>query len=82
MASTCDIYKGGIKLGSGVIAEDLFTVTSWVPLVSTARINSRNIRVTCTQAGTHAGRTFNTRITDDNGSGTLTMRNRCHFVGA
>jgi hypothetical protein len=41
-----------------------------------------HVAVQITQAGTHVGRTWRTKITADNGAGTLTLRDKCPFVGA
>lgn len=84
MASTCKVYKHGVLLGAGSIADDSASLTSWVPDAGSVLppIARRNVQVTCTQSGTHLGRTFNTRILADNGSGTLTMNDKCPFVGA
>lgn len=84
MASTCQIYKGPILLGSGTIMANGFTVTSWVvdAAFKGKPILRRNVSVTNTQAGTHQGRTWRTRVVADNGSGTLTLADACPHVGA
>jgi hypothetical protein len=41
-----------------------------------------NVTVLVTQAGTHKGRTFNTRVLADNGAGTLTIAHTVPWVGA
>lgn len=84
MASTVELYKGPIRLGAGVAAAASFNITSWVVQsgFSGPAILNRNVSVTVTQAGTHAGRTYRARVTADNGSGTLTLNHRCPFVGA
>jgi hypothetical protein len=84
MASTCDVYKNGIKIGAGSVAAGSTSLTSWVPTsgASLPAVARRNVRVQITQAGTNVGRSFNTQILTDNGAGTLTMRDACPFVGA
>jgi hypothetical protein len=41
-----------------------------------------HVTVHVTQAGTHVGRTWYTRVLSDNGAGTLTLVDACPFVGA
>lgn len=41
-----------------------------------------HVTVHVTQAGTHVGRSWHTKIVDDNQAGTLTLRDACPFVGA
>ena len=81
MASTCDIYKHGIKLGSGSCEAASASITSWTAVGSPHTVR-RNVQIVVTQAGTHAGRSWNTRILADNGSGTLTVADACPYVGA
>jgi hypothetical protein len=84
MASTCKIYKGSALLGSGSIMDGSFSVTGWVvdSAFSGKPILRRNVSITNTQAGTHQGRTWRTRVTADNGAGTLTIADKCPHVGA
>ena len=84
MASTCQLWKAGILLGAGSIAEGSASITSWVPTAGSVLppISKRSVQVMCTQAGTNLGKSFTTRIDNDNGSGTLTMRDQCPLVGA
>lgn len=84
MASTCKIYKGGILLGAGSCSAGSASITSWVVQAgfSGPAILRRNVDVTITQAGTHAGRTWKARVTADNGAGTLTLSEKCPYVGA
>ena len=84
MASTCRVYKNGTLLGAGSIAADSASITSWVPNAGSSLppIARRNVQVQCTQAGVNVGKSFATQILADNGSGTLTMRDKCPFVGA
>jgi hypothetical protein len=41
-----------------------------------------HVTILVTQAGTHVGRSWYTKILSDNGAGTLTVRDACPFVGA
>lgn len=84
MASTCKIYKGPILLGAGSCSDGSTSITSWVvdSAYSGKAILRRNVNITVTQAGTHAGRTWRTNVTADNGSGTLTVARKCPFVSA
>jgi hypothetical protein len=41
-----------------------------------------HVTVHVTQAGTHVGRSWYTKIVDDNQAGTLTLRDACPYVGA
>jgi hypothetical protein len=87
MASTCTINKGSRQIGTGSVAAGSASVTSFTltDAVYNTRVHGsfgRNVVVTITEAGTHLGRSFPTRITADNGSGTLTLRDVCPFVGA
>ena len=84
MASTCKLYKGSILLGAGSISDGSASITSWVVDAgySGKAILGRYVGVEVTQAGTQAGRVIFTRITADNGAGTLTMAAKCPFVGA
>lgn len=79
MASTCDVYKGGIKLGSGSVEAASASLTSYS---GTAPVNLRNVMVTITQAGTHVGRSYFTRVISGSGTATLVLRDTCPFVGA
>jgi hypothetical protein len=85
MASTVDLYKGPVKLGSGTAAAGSTSITGFtnaVGLSYRAGTNKRRVQILVTQAGTHVGRTWTTRVLADNGSGTLTLRDACPFVGA
>lgn len=79
MASTCIVYKGGLQLGTASCAADSTSLSSYS---GTAPIDLRNVTVTVTQAGTHAGRSWNTRVQSGSGSSTLVVRDACPFVGA
>lgn len=86
MASTCTISKGSRQIGTGSVSANSPNVTSFVlkDKVYGTNINGfgRKVTVTITQAGTHLGRSFQTRIKSDNGAGTLTLRHACPFVGS
>ena len=84
MASTCKLYKGPILLGAGSCAADSASITSWVIQsgYSGKPVLRRNVSITVTQAGTHSGRTWRANVVADNGSGTLTLSEKCPFVGA
>lgn len=79
MASTCSVYKHGILLGTGSVSAGSASLTSYS---GTAPRNGRNVNVVVTQAGTHAGRSFAARILSGSGSSTLTLSEKCPFVGA
>ena len=81
MASTCDIYKHGIKLGSGSCAGTSASITSWSAVGSPHTVG-RNVQIVVTQAGVYAGQSWRTRILTDNGSGTLTLKDACPFTDA
>lgn len=79
MASTCSLYKHGILLGTGSCAADSASITSYS---GTAPGPGRNINVVVTEAGTHAGRSWRARITAGSGTSTLTLSDKCPYVGA
>lgn len=81
MASTCEVWKAGIKLGAGTCAANSTSITSYTATLSRV-CHRRNVEIMVTQAGTHVGRTWRTRVTNDNGSGTLTLADPCPYVGA
>jgi predicted O-methyltransferase YrrM len=83
MASTCKLTKGSQVLGTGSVTGASASLTSWsATAAQIPKIRGRFVCVEITQAGTHLARTFWTRVLDDNGSGTLTLRDACPFVGA
>jgi hypothetical protein len=83
---TVDIYRAGIKLGSGTATGGSASISSYtafnpglgsdvartLPKFATPR---SQVEVTVTQAGTKAGMTFNTRIVTDGGA-TLTLEHK------
>lgn len=96
MASTVDLYVGPIKIGAGSAAAGSASISSytdtsgiaaaWKASVSTQSSGAGfdrhpHVTVHVTQAGTHVGRSWYTKITADNGSGTLTLRDAAPFVG-
>ena len=87
MASTCDVYKNGIKLGTGSCAGGSATISSYDDFNAGLagdldRIASRrNVQIVVTEAGTHLGRSWNTNVLTETGSA-LTLRDVCPFVAA
>ena len=77
MASTCDIYKRGVKLGSGTCSDGSTSITSYTAIAPCVR---KAVLVTVTQPGTHAGRTWRTRVVSE--GATTVLRDPCPFVGA
>ena len=79
MASTCDVYKNGILLGAGTCAAGSATISSYT--ANASRVCARrNVQIVVTQAGTHVGRSWNTRVLTESSS--LTLVDACPFVGA
>lgn len=87
MASTCDVYKNGIILGSGTCADGSATISSYNDFNAGLagdidRIaNRRNVQIVVTQAGTHVGRSWNTYVITETANA-LTLSRACPFVGA
>lgn len=87
MASTCDVYKNGVKLGSGTCEDGSATISSYDDFNGGLagdidRIaGRRNVQIVITQAGTHEGRTWATYCSAE-GASTLTLKDVCPFVGA
>jgi len=81
MASACDVYKHGIKLGSGTCAAGSASITSYTAHLGRTCVR-KNCQIVVTQAGIHKGRSWFARVTADNGAGTLTLSETCPFVGA
>lgn len=87
MASTCDVYKNGIKLGTGSCAAGSATISSYddrndglandIDFIA----HRRNVQIVITQDGTHKGRQWNTFVLDE-GANSLTLRDPCPYVGA
>ncbi len=86
MASTCDIYKGSTKLGSGTCSDGSASVTSYTAFNAglsgdIARVCvGRRVNVVVTQVGTHAGKSWNTRVISE--GATTVLRNVCPYIGA
>ena len=86
MASTCDFYKHGIKLGSGTCSDGSASVTSYTAYsgglgADVARTCARkNVKVVVTQAGTHAGRSWDARVLSE--GSTCVLSAACPYVGA
>ena len=76
--STCKVYKGCTLLGSGSIAAAGTTITSWTAQTGAPAVLRKNVAVAITSS-TNAGADFKTRVTADNGSGTLTLSNANPF---
>ena len=81
MATNCAVYKRGILLGTGTVADGSSTISAWSVVSGLPAVARRNVDVTITGGVTHLGRTFSTRILTDNGA-TLTMKDPCPYVGA
>lgn len=81
MASTVKIFKNGIELGSGSAAAASATISSYSATNSRPTGQGRNVQIMVTQAGTHVGRSWRTRVVTDGGS-SLTLKDACPFVGA
>lgn len=87
MASTCDVYKNGVKLGSGTCAAGSATISSYDDFNAGLagdidRIaGRRNVQIVITQAGTHVGRSWATYCSAE-GVNSLTLKDACPFVGA
>ena len=87
MASSCDIYKGGIKLGSGTCAAGSANITSYTGFIGdnlahdVARTCARrNVTVVITQVGSHQGKSWRTRVLTE--AATTVLKDACPFIGA
>lgn len=74
---TCGVYKHGRLLGTGTMTDADASITSYS---GTAPGQGRNVQVSVTQAGTHTGKSFQTRIVGGSGTSTLTMSDKCPFL--
>lgn len=87
MASTCDVYKNGLKLGTGTCAAASATISSYDDFNAGLALDidrvagRRNVQIVVTQAGTHVGRVWRTLCTAE-GANSLTLVDKCPFVGA
>jgi hypothetical protein len=79
MTTACAVYKHGVRLGVGTVADGSATLSSWT--ADGPPVARRNVTVQITGAGVSLGKSFNTRILADNTT-TLTMLDKCPFVGA
>ncbi len=82
MASTVSIYKGPVLLGTGSCADGSTSITSFSLASGAVVPNGKRFAITVTQSGTHAGRTWNTRVMSGAGTSTLVVRDPCPFVSA
>jgi hypothetical protein len=86
MASTCKIYKHGIEMGEGSCAGGSASITSFTKVAETASRNRecvrRNVQIMVTQSGVYTGLSWNARVLTDNGSGTLTLSEKCPYTNA
>lgn len=78
MAYNVDVYKNGIKLGSGSATNGQFTITSYSATNSRVTGSGRNVQVTAT-SGSCVGQTQNARVVTDGGA-TLTLSEAHKFV--
>lgn len=69
--STCDVYKGPIKLGSGSIESAATSITSYTSTDAMSE-GLKNVVVVITSS-THIGESFKTRILTDGGT-SLTLK--------
>lgn len=74
---TCEVYKHGLKLGTGTLTDASASITSYS---GTAPGQGRNVQISVTEAGTHTGKSFRTRIVAGSGTSTLTMSDKCPFL--
>lgn len=83
MASPCSIYKHGILLGTGNCSDGSASITSFsASSGAPSVVKGKNVQIVITEAGTHNGRQWVSRIAANNGAGTLTLDNACPYVGA
>lgn len=87
MASSCDVYKNGIKLGTGTCAGGSATISSYDDFNAGLandldRIaDRRNVQIVITQAGAYLGMVWNTYCITETGSA-LTLKDACPFTSA
>ncbi len=87
MASSCDIYKEGIKKGSGTCTGGSASITSYTANDSGGLTNDvarhcarQNVQVVVTEAGSYAGRSWNTRVLTE--GATTTLADKCPYTNA
>jgi hypothetical protein len=66
-------------LGTASCEDASASLTSYT---GTAPSNLRNVTVTVTEAGTHVGRSWVTRVRSGSGTSTLVVDHACPFVSA
>jgi hypothetical protein len=73
-------FKGPIEIGSGSIDDggSDSTISSWSAVDS--RVALRRYLTFTVQSGTHAGKSWSTRVLEDDGAGNLTLRDPCPFL--
>lgn len=79
MASSCEIYKGCNLLGSGTCADGQVNITSYTANLGRT-CAGRRVQVVITQAGTHQGRHWGTRVVSE--GATTVLQDPCPYVGA
>ena len=79
MASTCDFYKHGIKLGSGTCAGGSASVTSYTANLSRTCAR-KNIQIVVTQAGVYQGLKWNARVISE--GSTCVLSEKCPYTNA
>lgn len=77
MAYNVDVYKNGIKLGSGSMTNGSTTVSSYTANASRVTGSGRNVQVTCT-SGNNVGATVAVQVVTDGGT-TLTLNHNGKF---
>lgn len=80
MTLACAVYKGGILQGTGTATGGSATIASYSAADDTISPSRRNVSIHITEAGVHAGRSFRTRCTADDGGGNLTLADAVPFV--
>lgn len=78
MAYNVDVYKGGIKLGSGSMTNGSKTVSSYSATASRVTGSGRNVQITAT-SGNNIGATVCTGVITDGGT-TLTLEDAGTFT--
>lgn len=79
MASSCDIYKHGIKLGSGTCAGGSADITSYTANLSRTCAR-KNVQVVVTQDGVYKGSSWNTRVLSE--GSTTVLADACPYTNA
>lgn len=81
MTLAVDVYRNGIKFGSGTATTGSTSITGYAETLSRhlALVRIPHVEITVTAAGVHTGRTWNTEILVDGGA-TLTVLDPCPFI--